>query len=169
MSLFLDCEFCSIDLYVYPYVYTILSSLLKFCNKFCNCVSLLTLFLLFKTVLVILDFKKFVNFWKKKKPSWSFYCCCSVTQSCPTLCNPMDYNMPSFPVLHYFPELAQTHVHWVSDVIQLSHPLSPSFPSAFNLSQHQGLFQWVGSSYQVAKVLELKLQHQSFQWYSALI
>ena len=70
MSLFLDCEFCSIDLYVYPYVYTILSSLLKFCNKFCNCVSLLTLFFLFKTVLVILDFKKFVNFWGKKSHLW---------------------------------------------------------------------------------------------------
>ena len=66
MSLFLDFEFCSIDLYVYPYVYTILSSLLKFCNKVCNCVSLLTLFFLFKTVLVILDFKMFVNFWGKK-------------------------------------------------------------------------------------------------------
>ena len=65
MSLFIDCEFCSIYLYVYPYVYITLSSLLKFCNKFCNCMSLLTLFFLFKTVLVILDFKKFVNFCKK--------------------------------------------------------------------------------------------------------
>ena len=74
---------------------------------------------------------------------------------------PLDCSTPGFPVLHYLPEFAQTHVHWVSDAIQPSHPLSPSFP-ALNLSMHQGRFQWVGSSYQVAKVLEL--QHQSFQW-----
>ena len=66
-----------------------------------------------------------------------------VTQSCLTLCNPMDCSMPGFPVHHQFPELAQTHVHWVSDGIQPSHPLSS--PSAFNLSQHQGLFPWVTS------------------------
>ena len=71
--------------------------------------------------------------------------------------------MLGFPILHYLPELAQTQVHRVSDAIQPSHPLSsPSLPS-LNLSQHQGLFQQVGSSYQVAKVLELQLQHQSFQ------
>ena len=70
--------------------------------------------------------------------------------------------MPSFPVLHYLSEFAQTHVHWVCDAIQPSHPLSPS--PAFNLSQHQGLSQWVGFSHQVAKVLELHLQHQFFQW-----
>ena len=88
----------------------------------------------------------------------------SVTQSCPTLCNPMDCSMPSFPVHHQLPELAQTHVHWVSDTIQPSHPLlSPSLPT-FNLSQEQGLFQWDSSSHQVAKVLEFQLQHQSFQW-----
>ena len=62
------------------------------------------------------------------------------------------------------PELTQAHVHWVGDTTQPSHPLSFPSPPAFNLSQHQGLFQWVGSSYQVAKVLELQLQHQSFQW-----
>ena len=88
----------------------------------------------------------------------------SVAQSCPTLCTPMDCSMPGFPVLHHLPKIAQTHVHWVSDAIQPSHPiLSPSNP-AFNLSQHRGLFQWVGSSHQVAKALELQLQHQSFQW-----
>ena len=69
---------------------------------------------------------------------------------------------PGFPVLHHLPECAQTHVHWVSDAIQPSHPLS-SPSHAFNLSQHQGLFQWVSSLHQVAKVLELQLQHQSFQ------
>ena len=88
----------------------------------------------------------------------------SVSQSCPTLCNPMDCNMSGFPVHHQFPEPTQTHVHWVSDAIQPSHPLSsPSLPT-FHLSQHQGLFQWVGSSHQVAKVLEFQLKHQSFQW-----
>ena len=88
----------------------------------------------------------------------------SVTQSCLTLCDPMDCSTTGLPVHHQLPELAQTHVHWVGDAIQPSHPLSsPSLP-AFNLSQHQGLFQWVGSSPQVAKVLELQLQYQSFQW-----
>ena len=88
----------------------------------------------------------------------------SVTQLRPTLCNPMDCSMPGFPVHHQLPELAQTHVHWVGDAIPPSHPLSSPFLPVFNLSQHQGLFQWVDSSHQVAKVLELQLQHQSFQW-----
>ena len=66
--------------------------------------------------------------------------------------------------LHHLLELAQTHVHWVGDVIQPSRPLSSLFPPALSLSQHQGLFQWVSSSHQVAKVLEFQLQHQSFQW-----
>ena len=90
-------------------------------------------------------------------------CWCSVTQSCPTLCNSMDCSMPGFPVLHYLLEFAQTHVHWVSETIQLSHSLSLPSASALNLSHHQGLFQWVGSLPQVAKILELQLQHQSFQ------
>ena len=88
----------------------------------------------------------------------------SVAQSCPTLCDPMDCSTPGFPVHHQLPEFTQTHVHWVSDAIQPSHPLPSPSPPAFNLSQHQGLFQWVSSSHQVAKVLEFKLQHQSFQW-----
>ena len=94
-----------------------------------------------------------------------YLCChCSVTQLCPTLCDSMNCSTPGFPVLRHLPELAQTHVHWVSDAIQPSHPLSsPSLP-AFNLSQHQNVFQWVSSLHQVAKVLELQLQHQSFQW-----
>ena len=90
--------------------------------------------------------------------------CCSVAQLCPTLCDLMDCSMPSFPALHQLPELAQTHVHWVSGTIQPSHPLLSPSPSAFSLSQHQGLFQWVGFSHQVAKGLELQLQHQPFQW-----
>ena len=76
----------------------------------------------------------------------------------------MDCSTPGFPVYHQLLELAQTHVHWVGDAIQPSHPLSSPSPPAFNLSQHQGLFQWVSSLDQVAKVLELQLQHQSFQW-----
>ena len=67
----------------------------------------------------------------------------SVTQLCLTLCDPMDYSMPSLPVHHQLPEPTQTHVHWVSDAIQPSHPLSSPSPPAFNLFQHQGLFQWV--------------------------
>ena len=88
----------------------------------------------------------------------------SVTQSCPTLCDPMDCSMPGLPVHHQLLKLTQTHVHWVGDAIQPSHPLSSPSPPAFNLSQHQGLFQWVSSSHQVAKVLDFQLQHQSFQW-----
>ena len=88
----------------------------------------------------------------------------SVTRSRPTLCDPMDCSMPGLPVHHQLPVLAQIHVHQFSDAIQPSHPLSsPSLPT-FNLSQQQDLFQWVSSSYHMAKVLEFQLQHQSFQW-----
>ena len=76
----------------------------------------------------------------------------------------MDCSTPGFPVHHQLPELAQTHVHRVSDAIQPSHPLSSPFPHTFNLSQHQGLFQWVSSSHQIAKVLKLHFQCQSFHW-----
>ena len=75
----------------------------------------------------------------------------SVTKSCPTLGDPMDCSTPGFPAYHQLPELAQTHVHRVGDAIQPSHPLSSPSPPAFNLSQHQGLFQWVSSSHQMAK------------------
>ena len=87
----------------------------------------------------------------------------SVAYSCPTLCDSMDCSTPGLPVHHQLPELAQTHVHRVSDAIQLSHPLLSPSPPYFNLFQHQGLFQWVSSSHQVAKALEFQLQHQSFQ------
>ena len=88
----------------------------------------------------------------------------SVTQSCLTLCDPMNHSMQGLPVHHQLPEFTQSHVHWVGDAIQPFHPLSSPSPPALNLSQYQGLFQWVSSSYQVAKVLELQLQHQSFRW-----
>ena len=85
-------------------------------------------------------------------------CCCSITNSCPTLWNPENCSTLGFPVLHCLPEFAQTHVHWGCDAIQPYHPLSSPSPPPFNLSQRQGLFQWVGSLHQV------ELQHQPFQW-----
>ena len=90
-------------------------------------------------------------------------CCSSVAQSCPTLWDPMDCSMPDFPVLHHLLEFAQVHVYCISDAIQPSHPLMPS-SSAPDLSQHQGLFQWVVCSSQMTKILELQLWHQFFQW-----
>ena len=89
--------------------------------------------------------------------------CCTtqsvqITQSCLTLWDPMDCSMPGLPVHHQLPEFTQTNVHWVSDTIQPTHSLSSRSPPAFNLSQHQGLFQWVSSSHQVDKGLELQLQ-----------
>ena len=93
--------------------------------------------------------------------SWSVS---PVAQLCQTLCDPMDCSTPGFSVHHQLLELAQTHVHRVSDATQSSHPLSSPSPPAFNLSQHQGIFQGVSSLHWLAKVLELQLQHQSFQW-----
>ena len=90
-------------------------------------------------------------------------CCYLVSPLHPTLCDPMDCSTPGFPVHHQLPDLAQTRVHQVSDAIQPSHPLSSPFPPIFSLSQHQGLFQGVSFSHQVAKVLGLHLQHQSSQ------
>ena len=88
----------------------------------------------------------------------------SVAQLYLTLCNPMNRSTPGLPVHHQLLEFTQTHVHWVSDAIQPSHPLSSPSPPAPSPFQHQGLFQWVNSLHQVAKVLEFQLQHQSFQW-----
>ena len=88
----------------------------------------------------------------------------SVAQSGLTLCNPMNRSTSGLPVHHQLLESTQTHVHWVSDAIQQSHPLLSPSPSALNHSQHQGLFKWVSSSHQVAKVLEFQLHHQSFHW-----
>ena len=92
------------------------------------------------------------------------WCCWSVTKWCPTLCNRMDCSMPGSPVLHYLPVFAQIHVHWVGDAIWQTYFLPPPSPFAFSLSQHQCFFQWISFSNQVAKWLELQLQHQSFQW-----
>ena len=84
-------------------------------------------------------------------------------------CNPMNCSTPGLPVFHYLLAPTQTHVHWVSDAIQPSHPLSSPSPPSLNLSQHQGVLKWVSSLHQVAKVLEFQLQHQPFQWILRLI
>ena len=98
-------------------------------------------------------------------------CCyhCSVAQLCPIVCDPMNYSTSDYRILYYLPEFAKTHVHWVDDAIQPSDILSPPYPLSLNLFQHQGLFKWVSSLYQVAKVLELQNQHQSFWWILVLI
>ena len=89
-------------------------------------------------------------------------CCWSVIQLCLTLCDPMDCSTPGLPVSHHLPKFVQVHVHCISNDIQLSNPLTHPSASALNLSQHQGLFQWVSCLHQVTKILVL--QHQSFQW-----
>ena len=103
--------------------------------------------------------------------SWNFLikafclnCCCSVPKLGLTLCASINCSMPGFPVHHHLTEHAQTHFHCVHDAIQPSHPLSPLSPPALSLSQFHDLFQWVDSLHQVAKVLELQLQHWFFQW-----
>ena len=93
----------------------------------------------------------------------------SVAQSCPTLWDAINHSTPGLPVYHQFPEFTQTHVHWVGDAIQPSHPLSSPSSPAPNPSQHQGLFQWLNSSHEVAKVLEFQLQHHSLQSIPGLI
>ena len=113
-----------------------------------------------------------ITFLKTKEVSreqlWKFSFCIyiiisSVAQSCLTLCDPANCSPPGLSVHHQLPEFTQAHVHWVSDAIQPSGPLLYPSPPALNLSQHQGLFKWVRSSHQVAKVLEFQLQHQSLQ------
>ena len=116
--------------------------------------------------------KKFVCFshlnhgYKTLLYIWSiyWYCFCSFAELCLAPYNPINCNIPGSSVLHYLPKFAQTHVHWVGDVIWPNHPLSSPSPPAFTHSQHQGLSQWVGSLRQVAQVLELQLQNLSFQW-----
>ena len=98
------------------------------------------------------------------KKSIFYYQFSSVAQSGSTLCDPIDCSTPGLPIQCQLLEFAQTHVHWIGDVIQPSDHLSFPSPPTFHLSQHQGLFKWVSSSHQVSKVLECQLQHQSFQW-----
>ena len=101
--------------------------------------------------------------WDRILVSSRLYVLSSVAQSCQTLCDCIHCSTPGLPVHHQVPEFTQTHIHWVSDGMQPSHPLSSPFPPAFNLSHHF-LFQWISSSYQAAKGSEFQLQHQSFQW-----
>ena len=109
-----------------------------------------------QTLLTCHFFRETSNDWTKVTPSLSCpSSSCLVAKSCPTICNPMNCSTPGFLVPHHLPEFSQTHVHWISDAIQSFHLLPPSSPLALNLSQHQGIFQWVSSSHQVAKVLEL--------------
>ena len=96
---------------------------------------------------------------------WTFV----VPKSWFTLCNPMDCSTPGFPVLYCLPEFAQTHVHWVGDAIQPSHLLLPSSPSAFSVSQHQGLFQWVGSCIRWPKYWRFSFSISPSSGYSGLI
>ena len=93
----------------------------------------------------------------------------SVSQSCQTLCDSMNLSTPGLPVHHQLSEFTQTHVHWVGDAIQLSHPLSSPYPPAFNLSQHQGLFKWISSSHQVAKYWSFSFSICPSSEYSGLI
>ena len=112
---------------------------------------------------------KFLKIWEyqttlPEKPICRSVQFSSVAQSCPTLCDPMECSTPGLPVHHQLQEFTQTHVLWVDDAIQPSHPQSPPFPLTFKLSQHQSLFKEVSSLHQIAKVLKFQLQHQSFQW-----
>ena len=101
------------------------------------------------------------QYFKKFSCYMCYICmCCSVTQSYPTLCDPMDCITPGLPVPHQHPKFAQVHVHCISSAIQPSHPLTPS-SYALNLSQHQGLFQGVGCLHQVTKILEIQLRHSN--------
>ena len=107
----------------------------------------------------------FFNLWQSRFDGH----CCSVAKFCLTLCDPMDCRMPGFPVLRYFPEFAQTHVHWVGDATQPSHPVSPPSPSFLNLFQHPSFFQWIGSSQQVAKYWSFSFSISPSSDYSRLI
>ena len=124
----------------------------------------------FSTLVLSLPFSLSLHFYFLNQawfPLYFFPCLhqfSSVAQSCPTLCDPMNCSTPGLPVHHQLPEFTQTHVHQVTNAIQPSHPLSSPSPSAPNPFQHHGLFQWVNSSHEVAKVLEFQLQHKSVQW-----
>ena len=105
---------------------------------------------------------------KKKHVNIPFDCCCLITQSRPTLWS-HGLQHPRLPVLHYLPEFAQIHIHWIDDTIQPSHPLSPSSPLAFNLSQHQDLFQWICSSHRWPQYWSFSLNISPSNEYSGLI
>ena len=142
---------------------------MRFCLPL-KCIFFLRIFDHSSSVILFFLMELSLRDWYSSLLSLSFSCSLSrflfqfssVAQSCLTLCDPMDCSTPGLPVHHQLPEF--THVHWVGDAIQLSHPLSSPSPLTFNLSQHQGLFKGVSSWHQVAKVLEFQIQQQSFQW-----
>ena len=101
--------------------------------------------------------------------SLPFKLCCSVIQLCPTLCEPMGHSTPGPSVPHYLLKFAQVHIHYIGDAIQPFHPLMPSFPSALNLSQHQGFFQWVSLLHQLTKYWSFNLSINPSNEYSGLI
>ena len=105
-----------------------------------------------------------LNWWLSSGKSVTFVVVAQLLSHVLLFLTPWIEAHQAFSVLHYLLEFSQTHVHWVSDAIQQSHPLLPPTPLALILSQHQNLFQWDGFLQQVAKILELQLQHQSFQW-----
>ena len=139
------------------------------CWAFCICMSvsfpkLKTFSAVLQTAFLPLSF--FLSFWGLCKCLLLHLFCLqfSSVQSRLILCDPINCSTPGFPVHHQLPELTHTHVHRVSDAIQPSHPLPSPSPPTPNPFQHQGLFQWVNASHEVAKVLEFQLQHHSFQW-----
>ena len=131
----------------------------KFCEAEKNCLKGLFTLNLLTLQIGTQEYTSVTGLYLKLMSLYYLHCCCWVTKSCPILWDPMSCSTLGFPL-----EFAQTQVHWADDTIQPPHPLSPSSPFALNLSQHQGLFKWVSSSYQVAKVLEFQLPYQSFQW-----
>ena len=137
------------------------------------CLTISSKIVLFLKIITTYTCIRTIKGCQKEKINVSMYMCythiCTLISSVQSLsyvwlCNPMDCSTPGFPDHHQLPELTQTHTHLVGDTIQSSHPLSSPSPPTFSLSQHQGLFAWVSSSHQVAKVLVFQLQHQSFQW-----
>ena len=137
-----------------PYVITIWTFVSRMMSPLFNTLSRFVIAFLLRSNRLLIS-------WLQSRPTVIFS---SVTQSCPTLCDPMDCSTPGLPVHHQLLKFTQTHVHWIGDAIQPPHPLSAPSPPTLNLSQHQGLFKWISSSHEVAKVLEFQLQHQSFQW-----
>ena len=140
------CVCVCVCVYIYIYIYICMYMLL--CIYMCVCVYIYIC----------------IYIYRKNSIQFSSVQFSSVAQSCPTFCNPMNRSMPGLPVYHQLLRFTQIDAHRVGDAIQASHPLSSPYPPAPNPSHHQGLFQWVNSSHQVAKLLECLLQHQSFQW-----
>ena len=137
---------------IFVSIYLIRSLNLEYTKNFYNSTKKWVKFLL-----THYQIRYIISLWKNVQIIYHSVQFSSVAQSCPTLCDPMNCSMPALPVHHQLPEFTQTHIHWVSDAIQPSHPLSSPSPPAPSPSQHQGLFQWVNSSHEVAKVLEFHL------------